>query len=141
MVDLRAPDRPTVPAGRLARLLVVAFGLVGFMVTPAATTASAATASAGIGVRAGTAQNAPVRGRVSSPRPDPRLETAAGVVAAARQITGTPAQVPQAALPESGSPIRPPAGRIVRPVMAPAPPVVAPRAVPRGRAPPLSTRI
>ena len=145
MADMRDPDRPSMPAGRLARLLVAALGLIGFMVTPAtaATTVPAvASASVGIGVRAGVVQNAPARGRASHSRPDVRADTAAVTLAAsARHIAGAPAQVPPAALPASGVPVAPPSGPIVWSDAVVTPLTAVPRGVPRGRAPPLSTRI
>ncbi|MFI0354733.1 hypothetical protein [Actinomadura sp. 9N407] len=155
MRDLRRPAlrRPVLPEpppscrderGRLARLLIIALGLVGFVAAPAAG-APAAGAGAFSGVRAGAPQagpNAPgARPDGSSTRqrthPADRATVAA---AAARQQALAQATAPALAVPPPGTAVRPPSRPAAR--LLPAshePPAVPAAGGPRGRAPPPST--
>lgn len=144
---MRELYRPALP---VARLLVVALGLLGFVVGPAGSGTQGGTSSNGAiaGARTWTVQHTPARSRASTKqRPGGRVQAQhvqAAIVAAARQAitAATPdVQAAQVALPVPGIEVRPPSGRAVRPAATLASPDIAPRGVPRGRAPPSSTRI
>ncbi|MFG1999670.1 hypothetical protein ACGFNU_11035 [Spirillospora sp. NPDC048911] len=136
-------QRPSPPAcedrGRVARLLLVALGVLGFVVLPGAAPASGAT---GVGIRAGTAAqpgqaNLANRGKSSKPCPV-RSDTAASS-ASARQIAAAPAPAPVAAVLPPGIDVWPSSVRADRPAARPEQAEAVAAGLPRGRAPPLST--
>ncbi|MFI0444725.1 hypothetical protein [Actinomadura sp. 6N118] len=135
-------QRSSAPAcedrGRAARLLLIALGVLGFVVLPGAAPASGAS---GIGVRAGaTAQPGPAslasRGKSSKPCPV-RSDTAA-ISASARQIAAAPAPAPVPAVLPPGIDVRPSSVLTGRPAERPESAEAAPGGLPRGRAPPPS---
>ncbi|MFI6516394.1 hypothetical protein ACIBF1_12615 [Spirillospora sp. NPDC050679] len=159
MRDLRTPDgTPAQPAGdergRLARLLVIALGLLGFVVVPStgAATASAGTAA---GIRAGTSQpgtGASTRTRSAAKSRSESRGTSWGMfrsasrtghaepyAAALRPPAGAPAPDHDVAVPPPVARVRP--SQAVHAVRAERPATVdaAPRGAPRGRAPPAPT--
>ncbi|RKS74821.1 hypothetical protein BZB76_3343 [Actinomadura pelletieri DSM 43383] len=129
------------PARPVARLLVVALGLLGIVVGPAGTGAHGGTSPTGTisGVRNGAAQQAPARTRSSTKhRPSPHEHA----VVASPDVRSAPAVQPSlVVLPATVGEVRPPSRRAVRAVPARVPPDIAPRGVPRGRAPPSLPRI
>ncbi|MFI0368251.1 hypothetical protein ACH35V_10240 [Actinomadura sp. 1N219] len=138
MRDLYRPARP------VARLLVVALGLLGIVVGPAGAGAHGGTSPTGTitGVRSGTVQHAPARPRSSAGkhRQSPHTQAVHAHLAHAGQspLVVHPAfAVP----PASGVEVQPPSGRAVRAFAVHTAPDVAPSGVPRGRAPPTSPRI
>ncbi|MFD0899810.1 hypothetical protein [Actinomadura sediminis] len=145
----RTGRRAATPGELLARMLVVALGLLGLVggqgPHTAASGASATPASvSGAGPRTGAVQGVPSRGRPApaglADRGNARhAETAAAALA--RQTDGTAAPLWQSAPPPPDTDVRPPHAPAVRPAAAPGRPAVAPRAGPRGRAPPASARI
>ena len=140
-------SRSRLPA---ARVLVLLLGTLGFVVGPVgAGTHGGTSATAAIsGVRTVPAervpaQQAPARNRASAKVRTTRHAQAA-VAAVARHAAGAAAPSAQpvhAALPASGAVVPRPAGRPDAPAAAPLTPDLAPRAVPRGRAPPSTGRI
>ncbi|MFI0482062.1 hypothetical protein [Actinomadura sp. 9N215] len=165
MRDLYRPARP------VARLLVVALGLLGIVVGPAGAGTHGGTSPTGTitGARTGAAvHHAPGRTRGSvKQRPAPRTQAAHGgpltrafvVAGAVPDAHPAPAAEPSraglphfvahpsfvhssvAVLPASGIDLRPPSWRVVRAVPGRVAADVATRGVPRGRAPPTSPRI
>ncbi|MFC4051140.1 hypothetical protein ACFOY4_15720 [Actinomadura syzygii] len=152
---MREPRRP---ASALARLLILALGLVGVVAGPAGAATHGATASTGLvsAVRTGTAQQAPARPRSSSKhRPSHRTSAHAARLVQVTQpvpparfvhaaqaghlvFAGHPVH---AALPAAGVDLRPPSGRVSRADAVPRSPDVRPAGAPRGRAPPSLPRI
>jgi hypothetical protein len=125
--------------GRAARLLLIALGVLGFVVLPGAAPVSGAS---GVGMRAGTTAqpgqaNLASRGKSSKPCPV-RSDTAA-ISASARQIAAAPAPVPVPAVLPPGIEVRPSSVRTDRPAERAESAEAAPSGLPRGRAPPLST--
>ncbi|MEW2352810.1 hypothetical protein [Spirillospora sp. NPDC029432] len=157
MRDVRRPVLPGSPPpgrderGRLARLLIIALGLVGFVAAPAAG-ATAAGAGAQTGVRAagvpqagqnvqGTrpAAQASGRQRTHQTAPPERAIVAAG---ASRQPAVAQAPLPVLAVPPPGVTVLPPYDLAERPLPAShEAPAVPGGGAPRGRAPPPSTGI
>ncbi|MFA1547311.1 hypothetical protein [Actinomadura chokoriensis] len=142
---MRDSRRPPLPGARLsaARLLVVLLGMLGFVAGPVGTAAHGGTPPTGTisGVRTVPAQKAPARTRASTKPRTTRHAQAAVAWHAAGAATPS-AQPASAALPVSGAAVPPPpAGRPGLTATGPASPDLAPRAVPRGRAPPSTTRI
>ncbi|TYK48134.1 hypothetical protein [Actinomadura decatromicini] len=152
---MREPRRP---ASALARLLILALGLVGVVAGPAGAATHGGNASTGLvsAVRAGTAQQAPARTRTSTKhRPSHRASAHAGrlvhgtqPVPAARLVQAAQAgqlvfaaHSVHAALPAVGVDVRPPSGRVSRADAVPSSPDVRPAGAPRGRAPPSLPRI
>ncbi|RFS85579.1 hypothetical protein D0T12_11205 [Actinomadura spongiicola] len=132
---------PHWPARPVARLLVVALGLLGIVVGPAGTGTHGGTSPTGTiaGVRNGAAQQAPARARSSTKhRPSPHEQA---VVASPDVRSAPAAQPPLVVLPTAAVEVRPPSRRAVRAVSAHVPPDIVPRGVPRGRAPPSFPRI
>ncbi|SFN14912.1 hypothetical protein K8Z49_44045 [Actinomadura madurae] len=144
---MRHPGRSSLAALRppAARLLVLALGLFGFVVAPAAPGVQGGTSPHGTiaGVRTGPAQTAPARPRAATkPRTPGRVQAVITAVALHAAGAAAPhAQPAHATLPASGIEVRPPSRRAAPPAAAPAAPDLAPRGVPRGRAPPAATRI
>ncbi|MEO3828723.1 hypothetical protein [Actinomadura sp. B10D3] len=143
---MRHPGRSSLAALRppAARLLVLALGLFGFVVAPAAPGVQGGTSPNGTitGVRTGPAQTAPARPRTASkPRQAGRAQAVITAVALHAAGAAPHAQPAHATLPGSGAEVRPPSRRAAPPAAAPAAPDLAPRGVPRGRAPPAATRI
>ncbi|MDL4818026.1 hypothetical protein [Actinomadura opuntiae] len=115
-------------------LLALALGLLGLAGAPAAgTLAGPSGGVADVAVRTGSVQYAP--GRASSPR----SAHAAAVVA--RHHAGAPAPATPGAFAAAGPDVRPALVPLVRPLPGFDAPVVTATGVPRGRAPPASTRI
>ncbi|MGH3244071.1 MAG: hypothetical protein ACRDNL_27080 [Spirillospora sp.] len=153
MRDLYRPARP------VARLLVVALGLLGFVAGPAGAGTYAGThggtsspTGSISGVRSGAAQNAPARTRSSTkhrPGTRPQAQHVQAASAALLSYTAQPASTGQphaaqpsvASPPASGAEPRVPSWRVLRAVPGRAVTDLAPRGVPRGRAPPTSPRI
>ncbi|WP_433478101.1 hypothetical protein ACQPZP_14335 [Spirillospora sp. CA-142024] len=133
------------PVPSVARLLIVALGLLGFVTGPAGAGAHGGTPSTGTisGARTAPVQGAPARTRISTkPRGPGRVQAVITAVALHAAGAAAPnAQTAHAALPASGIEVRPPAWRVTRPGSAHASAGVVPRGRPRGRAPPASTRI
>jgi hypothetical protein len=144
---MRHPARSSLSALRppAARLLVLALGLFGFVVAPAVPGVQGGTSPNGTisGVRTGPAQSAPARPRTATkPRPAGRAQAVITAVAVHAAGAAEPHIHPaHATLPASGAEVRPPSRRAAPPAAAPASPDIAPRDVPRGRAPPATTRI
>ncbi|MFA1539233.1 hypothetical protein [Actinomadura monticuli] len=133
-----------------ARALVLLLGTLGFVVGPVgAGTHGGTSATAAIsGVRTVPAervpaQKAPARNRVSAKVRTARHAQAAvdAVVRHAAGAAAPSAQPVHAVLPASGTGVPRPPGLPAVPAAAPAAPDLAPRAVPRGRAPPSAGRI
>ncbi|WP_433326090.1 hypothetical protein [Spirillospora sp. CA-294931] len=129
MRDSRACDE----RGRLARLLVIAFGVLGFVVVPVTGTAQA---GSGVGARTGTTavQKVPSRSGKSKPCP---VRAESGLAALARQLA------PEA--PTGQVAVLPPGVEVVPPVEVfggrgdgSEAPCAAAGQVPRGRSPPVS---
>ncbi|WUH96665.1 hypothetical protein OHR68_24205 [Spirillospora sp. NBC_00431] len=162
MRDMYRPARP------VARLLVVALGLLGIVVGPAGSGTHGGTSPTGTisGVRTGAAQNTPARTRSATkqrlgarPQAQPAAQAAAqaapvaflahaSYASYASYVAQPPssgqqyvAQPSFAVLPASSIESRPPSWRAVRAVPGHDAPDVAPAGVPRGRAPPSSPRI
>ncbi|MFF5263341.1 hypothetical protein ACFY4C_30805 [Actinomadura viridis] len=106
------------------RLLIIALGLLGLVAVPSAGTATAGAGSAS-GVRAGA----------------PQAARASMVVVAARQTAEPHVPLPVPAVTPAGAQVTRPSATAGRAVAAPVAPPAPARAVPRGRAPPLSARI
>ncbi|MGI5168457.1 hypothetical protein ACQEU3_29330 [Spirillospora sp. CA-253888] len=156
MRDLQTrAEAPVQPAGdergRLARLLVIALGLLGFVVVPAAGTATASAGTAA-GIRVGTSQpgtGTPTRTRTAAKTRSESRGTSWGMFRSAsrtghaepcaavlRHPAGAPAPDHDVAVPPPA--VRPRPSRAVHAVRAerPATAGAAPRGAPRGRAPP-----
>lgn len=141
------PPRPLLP---VARLLVVALGLLGFVAGPTGSGTQGGLSSTGTisAVRTWVVQHTPSRSRApGKPRPGGEARSPAAVTteitAATRQVVvDAPDTQPALALPAAGPVVRPPSLSVIRPsAAAPTAPGVAPEGVPRGRAPPASTGI
>ncbi|XRQ03437.1 hypothetical protein ACN3XK_43465 [Actinomadura welshii] len=141
--------RPVLP---LARFLVVALGLLGFMAAPTtgsgAQSGASATGTTISAVRTWVVQHASTRSRASAkPRPGGHAQAAplAGTAATAvtRHVAApeAPDAGPVPAVLPPGTGIRPPPARAARAPAAPAASGLAVAGVPRGRAPPASTRV
>ncbi|MFB4308072.1 hypothetical protein [Actinomadura sp. GTD37] len=132
-----------------ARVLLLLLGMLGFVAGPVGAGAHGGASATGAisGVRPAQVAKAPVRSRSSTkPRTARHVQQVRerAVVAVARHAAGAAApsaQPPHAALPASGADVPPPGGRLAPPAAAPLSPDLAPRAVPRGRAPPSPARI
>ncbi|MEV5825381.1 hypothetical protein AB0L25_07390 [Spirillospora sp. NPDC052242] len=144
-----AGRRAAAPAGLLARMLVVALGLLGLVGgqgphTAASGGSGAAASVSGAGLRTGAVQGVPSRGRPApaglADRGNARHAEAAAA-ALARQTDALAAPLWQAAPPPPDVDVRPPHAPAVRPAAAPDRPAAAPHPAPRGRAPPASARI
>ncbi|TMR02652.1 hypothetical protein ETD83_11985 [Actinomadura soli] len=158
MRDLCRPARP------VARLLVVALGLLGIVVGPAGAGAHGGTSPTGTitGVRTGAVQHATARTRSSTGKhhssPQTQGSHTQGSHAQGSHAQGSHAQAVHAHLAQAGQPpfvahpalavlpasgveVLPPSGRLVRAFALHASPDVEPKGVPRGRAPPTSPRI
>jgi hypothetical protein len=140
---MRDTHRPSARSS-VARLLALALGLFGFVVAPAATgvPGGAPPAGATTGVRTGTVHSAPARVRAST-RPRTAGRTQAVITAVVLHAAGAAApgaQSAHATLPASVTEAAPSSWRLDPPAAAPPCPDVAPRGVPRERAPP-ATRI
>ncbi|WP_329520009.1 hypothetical protein [Spirillospora sp. NBC_01491] len=141
MRDPRRSPLPRDERGRLARLLVIALGLLGFVAVPAGASVPAGPGQGAAQAAVQTAgPNAPGRSR-TAPRSSPATRTEAAVAAVVRQVSGASAPAPAVAAPPAGVDVRPPSGRAVRRAMAAEPFVAALPGAPRGRAPPLPALI
>ncbi|MBO2459649.1 hypothetical protein [Actinomadura violacea] len=114
-------------------LLALALGLLGLAGAPAPGALDAASGGPGASVRAAAVQYA--AGHASSPRP------AHAAAATARHHAGPAAPAAPGAFASAGPDVRPALVRTVRPAAGHTEPVVAATGAPRGRAPPLATRI
>ncbi|GAA4229560.1 hypothetical protein GCM10022254_22270 [Actinomadura meridiana] len=148
------------PARPVARLLLVALGLLGFVVGPGGVGTPGGTSLTGA-ITSGTTQQAPARTRDPAQdrkRPARTRSThatraqAAHAQAAQAQVLvavakaqpahpSNAAHAPSAVLAASGAGLRPPSARVVRAAAVLPAPDVPPTGVPRGRAPPSSPRI
>jgi hypothetical protein len=154
---MREPSRPARPLTRpvtrpitrpVARLLIVALGLLGFVVGPAGAGTPGAASPTGA-VVGGTVQQAPARTRgpdrdrtrPARARLSAAAQTWAAVATAQPAHPSNAAHAPSAALPAPDAWPSPPSRRVVRAVAGPAAPEFPPAGVPRGRAPPSSPRI
>ncbi|MFB4315448.1 hypothetical protein [Actinomadura sp. 21ATH] len=156
MRDVPRPVLPESPParddrGRLARLLIIALGLVGFVAAPAAG-ATAAGAGAQTGVRAAgvpqAGQNAQGTRQAASSgtsrqRTQPTTPPERAIVAAtSRQSAVAQAPMPVPAVPPPGITVLAPHDLAERPLPAShEAPAVPGGGAPRGRAPPPSTGI
>ncbi|GAA2576391.1 hypothetical protein SMC26_12370 [Actinomadura fulvescens] len=125
--------------GRVARLLLIVLGVLGFVVLPGAAPVSG---GAAVGVRAGTAAQpgqADLGSRGKSSKPCPVRSDTAAISASARQITAAPAPAPVAAVLPPGVDVRPSSVLAGRPAERSDSAECGPRGLPRGRAPPLAT--
>lgn len=140
---MRELHRPSLP---IARLLIVALGVLGFMAGPAGSGTQGGTSATGAitGVRTWVAEHTSTRSRAST-KPRPGGHAQAATTVAARQVIAAAApdtHPAPATLPAPGIDVRPPSARVVRlPAAALTTPGVVRKGVPRGRAPPAPTRI
>ncbi|TDC46072.1 hypothetical protein E1281_28760 [Actinomadura sp. KC345] len=140
---MREPHRPSPP---VARLLVVALGLLGFVAGPAGSGTPGGTSSTGTisAVRAWVGQHTSPRNRAAAkPRTGGHAKAAVGVPKRHAVTAASPDELPAPAVAAPpGSGMRPPPMRALRvPPAASTSRGLAPAAVPRGRAPPAPARI
>ncbi|TDC92710.1 hypothetical protein [Actinomadura sp. 7K507] len=140
---MRDVHRPLLP---VARLLVVALGLLGFVAGPTGSGTQGGTSSTGTisAVRAWVVQHTPTRNRAAAkPRPGGHAQAVTSAPKRQAIAAAAPDELPAPAVPAPpGSGMGPPPSHALRaPAAAFTSPGLAPAAEPRGRAPPVHARI